>query len=93
MERTTHLHGVMPHLGMAIFAVGNVVCSLQLYIVDSQPCGIAAIIVLRSFAGFGFPLFASKMYNVLGYGWGNSVLGFIAIPHRNFSSLNTVVLR
>ncbi|KAI9343296.1 hypothetical protein DFJ73DRAFT_627203, partial [Zopfochytrium polystomum] len=35
--------------------------------------------VLRSMFGFAFPLFAPSMYNQLDYGWGNSVLGFIAI--------------
>ncbi|ESZ97068.1 hypothetical protein SBOR_2559 [Sclerotinia borealis F-4128] len=28
---------------------------------------------------FGFPLFAPKMYQALGYGWGNSTLAFVAI--------------
>ena len=40
---------------------------------------IAAATVLRSLAGFGFPLFAPYMYDKLKYGWGNSLLGFIAI--------------
>jgi hypothetical protein len=30
--------------------------------------------VLRSLAGFGFPLFAPYMYAKLHYGWGNSLL-------------------
>jgi hypothetical protein len=29
---------------------------------------IAAVVSFRAFAGFGFPLFANAMYNVLGYG-------------------------
>lgn len=40
---------------------------------------VAAITFLRSLAGFGFPLFAPVMYDALGYGWGNSVLAFVAI--------------
>lgn len=40
---------------------------------------IAAAVVLRSFAGFGLPLVAPSMYNKLGYGWGNSLLAFLAI--------------
>lgn len=40
---------------------------------------IAAATVLRSLAGFGFPLFAPYMYAKLGYGWGNSLLGFLAV--------------
>jgi len=56
---------------------------MQTYIVDSYvryaASGVAAAVVLRSLAGFGFPLFAPAMYNALGYGWGNSVLGFVAV--------------
>lgn len=56
---------------------------MQTYIVDSYPTyaasGVAAAVVLRSLAGFGFPLFAPYMYASLGYGWGNSLLGFLAI--------------
>ena len=33
----------------------------------------------RSIAGFAFPLFAPQLYDTLGYGWGNSLLGFIGI--------------
>jgi hypothetical protein len=56
---------------------------MQTYIVDSYTTyaasGVAAAVVLRSLAGFGFPLFAPYLYEVLGYGWGNSLLGFLAI--------------
>lgn len=74
-----------PNIGAAIFAAGAIVCfqCMQTYIVDSYQryaaSGVAAAVVLRSLAGFGFPLFANAMYNALGYGWGNSVLGFIAV--------------
>jgi hypothetical protein len=36
-------------------------------------------VVLRSLAGFGFPLFAQAMYDRLGFGWGNSLLAFLAM--------------
>ena len=56
---------------------------MQTYIVDAYTrfaaSGIAAAVVLRSCAGFGFPLFAPYMYASLQYGWGNSVLGFVAL--------------
>jgi hypothetical protein len=56
---------------------------MQTYIVDSYTryaaSGVAAAVVLRSLAGFGFPLFAPYLYSSLGYGWGNSLLGFLAI--------------
>lgn len=75
----------MPNIGAAIFGAGAIICfqCMSTYIVDSYvrfaASGMAAAVVLRSFAGFGFPLFAPYMYNALGYGWGNSLLGFLAI--------------
>ncbi|EPE24341.1 MFS general substrate transporter [Glarea lozoyensis ATCC 20868] len=78
-------HWIVPNIGAAIFAGGVIVgfqC-IQTYIVDSYTryaaSAVGAATVLRSLAGFGFPLFAPYMYNALHYGWGNSLLGFIAI--------------
>lgn len=79
------LHWIMPDIGITIFAAGSITClqCMQAYIIDSYTrfaaSGMAAVIVLRSLAGFGFPLFAPYMYAALGYGWGNSVVGFISI--------------
>lgn len=39
--------------------------------------GAAAFV--RTMADFSFPLFAPRMYEVLGVGWGKSVLGFISM--------------
>lgn len=82
-EYTTHWIG--PDIGVAIFCAGTVIgfqC-IQTYIVDSYTTyaasALAACTVLRSLAGFGFPLFAPYMYSALGYGWGNSLLAFLAI--------------
>jgi hypothetical protein len=53
------------------------------YLVDTYlrfaASAVAAVTVLRSLAGFGFPLFAPQMYHALGYGWGNTVLALAAI--------------
>lgn len=80
-----HTHWIGPNIGAALFAAGVIIgfqC-IQTYLVDSYTrfaaSAIAAATVLRSAAGFGFPLFAPYMYNALHYGWGNSLLGFIAI--------------
>lgn len=80
-----HTHWILPDIGAVIFCAGVIIgfqC-IQTYIVDSYTryaaSALAASTVLRSLAGFGFPLFAPYMYQALGYGWGNSVLGFIAI--------------
>jgi multidrug resistance protein len=79
------LHWIMPNIGVAIFGAGLITgfqC-IQTYIVDSYTkfaaSAIGAATVLRSLAGFGFPLFAPYMYKSLHYGWGNSLLGFLAI--------------
>ena len=78
-------HWIVPNVGAVIFATG--VCvgfqCINIYLVDSYTTyaasAISATTVLRSFAGFGFPLFAPYMYHTLDYAWGNSLLGFIAI--------------
>lgn len=78
-------HWIVPDIGAAFLALGVIVCfqSTQVYIVDAYTqfaaSAIGAATVLRSLAGFGFPLFAPTMYASLGYGWGNSVLGFAAV--------------
>ena len=76
---------IVPNIGAAIFAAGVIIrfqC-IQTYLIDSYlqfaASAISAATVLRSLAGFGFPLFAPCMYKALGDGWGNSLLGFIAI--------------
>jgi multidrug resistance protein len=78
-------HWIGPNIGAAIFAAGNqmVFQCCQTYIVDAYTryaaSAIAATTVLRSLGGFAFPLFASAMYDSLGYGWGNSVLAFVGL--------------
>ncbi|KAH7074271.1 MFS multidrug transporter-like protein [Paraphoma chrysanthemicola] len=79
------VHWIMPNIGAGIFCAGMIVefqC-IQTYLVDSYTryaaSAIAAATVLRSLAGFGFPLFAPAMYAKLDFGWGNSLLGFVAI--------------
>ncbi|OCL13017.1 putative MFS multidrug transporter [Glonium stellatum] len=80
-----HTHWILPNIGATIFAAGMIIefqC-IQTYIVDAYTryaaSAIGAATVLRSLAGFGFPLFAPAMYNKLQYGWGNSVLGFVGV--------------
>ncbi|KAJ4286814.1 hypothetical protein N0V90_013066 [Kalmusia sp. IMI 367209] len=81
----SRVHWIMPNIGAVIFCGGTIISfqCIQTYLVDSYTryaaSAIAAATVLRSLAGFGFPLFAPAMFNALHYGWGNSLLGFIAI--------------
>lgn len=80
-----HTHWIMPNLGALIFTAGTISClqGMQTYIVDSYQTyaasAMAACAILRSLAGFGFPLFAPYMYKSLGYDWGTSVLAFFSI--------------
>ncbi|KAL8806184.1 MAG: hypothetical protein Q9200_005136 [Gallowayella weberi] len=80
-----HTHWIGPNIGVAIFALGAIsgFQCVQTYLVDAYTryaaSAIAAVTVLRSLAGFGFPLFAPYMYAKLDYGWGNTLLAFVAI--------------
>ena len=80
-----HVHWIMPNIGAVLYTIGGIVGfqGITIYLVDAYTqyaaSAIAAAAVLRSLAGFGFPLFAPYLYDDLGYGWGGSVLAFIAI--------------
>jgi len=57
---------------------------VQLYLIDA--CGpkkaasaLAANTILRSIAAGLLPLAGTSLYDQLGLGWGNSLLGFLAI--------------
>jgi len=62
---------------MGIFA------PLQTYMIDCFPqfaaSAIAGMTALRCLFGAMLPLAGPKMYESLGLGWGNSMLGFLAI--------------
>lgn len=80
-----HTHWIVPNIGAAIFAIGLIIsfqCA-QTYVVDAytryaaSASGAAAFV--RTLAGFAFPLFAESLYQALGLGWGNSLLGFVSL--------------
>ncbi|KAI0317964.1 MFS general substrate transporter [Amylostereum chailletii] len=80
-----HTHWILPDLGVFIFSVGiggNWTC-IQTYLVDSYAVyaasAIAGVTSFRALAGFGFPLFADKLYGNLGDGWGNTLLALICL--------------
>ncbi|KAH6877176.1 major facilitator superfamily domain-containing protein [Thelonectria olida] len=78
------VHWIAPIIGTAVMGVGNLIIfmSLQMYLVDSftiyAASALAANAVMRSIAGAVLPLAGLPMYDKLGMGWGNSLLGFIA---------------
>jgi hypothetical protein len=57
--------------------------ALQAYTMDAYPdytsSALAATQFLRSLTAFLFPLFVPIMYEAMGYGWGNSTLGFATL--------------
>ncbi|KAL4865826.1 hypothetical protein BDV12DRAFT_145095 [Aspergillus spectabilis] len=78
-------HWIAPNIGAALFGMGTIVtfqCA-QTYLIDAYTrfaaSALAASACMRSLCGFAFPLFAPYMYNGLHFGWGNSLLGFIAL--------------
>ncbi|KAI0751858.1 MFS polyamine transporter [Daedaleopsis nitida] len=79
------IHWIVPDIGIAIVGAGMILNfqSIQTYIIDAftlyAASALAGSTVLRSLAGFGFPLFAPSMYNALGYGKGDTILACVAI--------------
>lgn len=80
-----HTHWALPLAGTAVICLG-VFCvgiSTQSYLTDSfelfAASAIAANTIVRSVLGAVLPLCAPALYERLGYGWGNSLLGFIVL--------------
>ncbi|GAM85273.1 hypothetical protein ANO11243_032770 [Dothideomycetidae sp. 11243] len=76
---------IMPLIGTAWFGLGiiGMFMSVQTYLVDCYPRYAASVTsthtVVRSLLGAILPLAGRPLYKNLGLGWGNSVLGFIAV--------------
>lgn len=87
------LHWVLPIIGCIIFSWGMVAFMLPVttYLIDvfhakaAGPVGAAA--VLRCLAGGLLPLCADNLYTSLGYGWGNTLLAFVALAFTPFPYL------
>lgn len=79
------VHWIVPLIGTAIYGFGQLAVFLCImsYLIDAfgmyAASALAANIVVRSIFGAVLPLAGARMYTVLGYGWGNSLLGFIAL--------------
>ncbi|RFU35507.1 hypothetical protein B7463_g796, partial [Scytalidium lignicola] len=80
-----HVHWIVPILGTTVIGIANMIVfmSIQLYLVDAfttyAASALAANTVIRSIAGALLPLAGLPMYDALGMGWGNSLLGFMAL--------------
>ncbi|KAI6716097.1 caffeine resistance protein [Marssonina coronariae] len=80
-----HLHWAVVDVGVFVLLFG-----LQLggppmtgYVIEAYPehtsSAMAATQFVKSLTAFCFPLFAPTMYNVLGYGWSNSLLALLGL--------------
>lgn len=80
-----NLHFMVPEvaIGIAGFGLLTTYMPATTYLVDvftfHAASAMAANTVFRSLAAAIIPLSSQKMYSQLGYGWGNSMLGFIAL--------------
>ncbi|MCJ1265020.1 hypothetical protein MMC22_004895 [Lobaria immixta] len=80
-----HVHWMVPQIGTAITGFGSIIIfvGIQTYLVDAFVEYAASVIganaVLRGTAGALIPLGGLEMYDALGWGWGNSLLAFIAL--------------
>ena len=80
-----HTHWIVPIIGTLFVGFGLLATfmPIQTYLVDAftihAASAIAANTVLRSLMGSFLPLAGPKLYATLGLGWGNSLLGFIAV--------------
>jgi multidrug resistance protein len=79
------VHWIVPIIATSLIGLGNLTAmmTIQTYLVDAftvhAASAIAANTVLRSVFGAVLPLSGLSMYDVLGLGWGNSLLGFISL--------------
>ncbi|KAI0102652.1 cycloheximide resistance protein [Nemania sp. FL0031] len=79
------VHWIVPIIGTAFGGIGNILVffSIQTYLVDAftiyAASALASNTIIRSVAGAVLPLAGLSLYDRLGYGWGNSLLAFIAI--------------
>ncbi|KAJ5188103.1 Major facilitator superfamily domain general substrate transporter [Penicillium cf. griseofulvum] len=80
-----HAHWIMPIIGLGWVGCGMIATLLpiQAYLIDAfgeyAASAVAANTVVRSIVGAFLPLAGPSMYATLGLGWGNSLLGFIAL--------------
>ncbi|KAL6229285.1 hypothetical protein BDW75DRAFT_249900 [Aspergillus navahoensis] len=80
-----HVHWIVPIIGMFPFGFSmmGVYMPIQTYVIDCYPryaaSANASLTATRSLLGALLPLAGPKMFASLGLGWGNSLLGFLAL--------------
>ena len=79
------VHWIVPIIGTSFVGFGLLATFMPIttYLVDAftvySASALAANTILRSLVGAVLPLAGPAMYKTLGLGWGNSLLGFIAL--------------
>ncbi|MCJ1386325.1 hypothetical protein MMC17_009451 [Xylographa soralifera] len=79
------VHWTVPLLGFLFvgFGITSAFMCVNTYLVDTydrySASAIAAATILRSIFGAVFPLFGLQMYDALGLGWGNTLLGILCV--------------
>ncbi|KAL4874982.1 major facilitator superfamily domain-containing protein [Aspergillus karnatakaensis] len=79
------VHWIVPIIGMFPFGVAmmGVYMPIQTYVIDCYPkyaaSANATLTATRSLLGALLPLAGPAMFDALGLGWGNSLLGFLAL--------------
>ena len=80
-----HTHWIWPMVGTGVMGFGmiGIFMSIQTYLVDAYTVHAASVTaanaVLRSLLGALLPLCGLQLYNAIGIGWGNTLLGMIAL--------------
>ncbi|KAM5348335.1 hypothetical protein ACJ41O_008159 [Fusarium nematophilum] len=79
------VHWIVPVIGLVPFGLGivGIWLPIQAYLIDAYAqyaaSALAAFSVMRSVVAAFLPLAGPQMFRSLGVGWGNSLLGFIAV--------------
>jgi multidrug resistance protein len=79
------IHYIVPIFGTMLIGIGNlaVFMCVSTYLIDAFTIHAASVMaantLVRSTLGAVLPLAGPKMYQTLGLGWGNSLLGFIGV--------------
>ncbi|EHA51706.1 hypothetical protein MGG_07595 [Pyricularia oryzae 70-15] len=78
-------HWIVPQIGTAITGFGSILIfvAMQTYLIDAFEGHAASVVganaVLRGLAGALIPVGGLNLYRALGWGWGNSLLGFLSL--------------
>lgn len=78
-------HWILPIIGTGVcgIAITYSIIAVQIYLVEAYTIyaasALAANTLIRCVFGLTIPLAAPPLYRRLGFGWGNSLLGFLAL--------------